>query len=254
MAFDNVDLKKADLLFKNGQYLESLKIVTLCLKAKSDKEMSDLEKCLYLGENITNKAIEHLNKKIDDNRFKNNRPNISSSDLDAPYKQIGLKLTEEYGTSRVIYDCDFFKRLKELFPHSKYKSEYEYVLIRSKMIHGPWKESEKALKEYLIEFPDGKYSIDAKYWLAMIYKSLWSIINPELNSQRTDVKYFRTGDNKADIEQAEKYRKMSINLFEEIISSKNNPSDPYIIEWVKQCLPYIKKGIPSGGDAIPYDV
>jgi hypothetical protein len=58
-----VDLEKANELFKNSKGFEALQLLSPCLKAKLADEYENLEKCLYLGEQIacTTPPLPHIN-------------------------------------------------------------------------------------------------------------------------------------------------------------------------------------------------
>lgn len=210
VSASSLDQAKAEDLAKKGKILDAMKIYAKCLKANSPKDFEDLENCLYKGEFYTNKLIEKLVKE-------NSNDNPASLD---PYNKLGIKLRwGHYG--EIEYDNDFFRKLKNFFPKSKYREEVEYALITHKIsgVDG-WKEYEKSLNDFISQFPNGKYAVKAKLRLALVYDNLWDLIRPSENEYH---KYFSTGNKEKDIESSDSYREKSLKLYSEVTNQINSP-------------------------------
>lgn len=210
-AETSVDLKQAEDLAQKGKTLESMQIYSTCLKANSKKDFPDLEECLHKGEFYIVQLIEKLVKQ-----------NSGDDDpkLLEPYKKIGLDL--EWGHyGEIKYNHDFFIKLKALYPQSKYREEVRYALIKHN-ISGTkgWQEHEKSLKEFLAEFPNGKFTSNAKFRLAVVYDNLWDLIRPSDDEYH---KAFSTGNEKKDIKSSNEYQKKSLKLYNEVLESTNSP-------------------------------
>ena len=52
MVSQEIDIENANELYENSKGFQALQVLSPCLKAKSANEFVNLEKCLYLGEQI----------------------------------------------------------------------------------------------------------------------------------------------------------------------------------------------------------
>lgn len=217
-VYAEVRLEEAKILYyEQDKYLEALQLVSPCLKVDSPKDVPDLEECLYFGNSVSEKAMEELNvkQKIIQRNFNIDMKerSILINDLLAPYKKMGITPVYAEPHNEYRYQYEFFKRLKELFPKSKYRAEYEYILLNNGDVVCDWEEWLEALNEYIKEFPNSKYTLRAKLDLAYNYDDLWNLIHPDHDWSNLVVTFPK------DEEMANDYKQKALQLYKEILDA-----------------------------------
>jgi hypothetical protein len=249
-AQTKVDIDKANKMVTDKKYLEALQILAPCLNSKTVKEISNLEECLYYGESVAQKAIVNLNQEYNNYKAKttpssNGRDEDFKTWLPVGYTRVGLDLTVDQW-AEIVYQNEYIRSLQKMFPQSKYKAEIDYKIIDLNANVDEWKQWESSLLIYLKKYPEGPYSVRAKYDLARMYYDLWGLVNPD--TKEFLVVSFRSGDPAKDREDSERYRQEAIRLFTEILKV----SDKSILtkgdqESIQKILPSLKKGEHAPG-------
>jgi hypothetical protein len=188
---DKVDLSNVGKMVTEKQYVKALKAVSPCLTTKSVKEISNLEECLYFGEEVAIKAFSDLSikyRKLTDDMAKSTKiydqnfyikKTEKTDELFKPYIELGLSASYNEIVDSCTYQHEFFKALNDKFPNSKYQEEVEYVLMDEKASVNDWEQWISDLEQYIKRHPTGKYSIRAKLVLASNYSDLWNLILPD---------------------------------------------------------------------------
>lgn len=220
------DLVSAKQLFRGKEYLSALRILAPCLKAELPNRYSNLEDCLFLGEEVMEGATRGMGME-----YEQQPPSVQFENWSGavPYRELGLDIHfGHYGG--VIYNHEFFRKLKQLFPKSKYREIYEYSLIqRGENEIADVNRWLKELETYRRNFPSGRYYLQATAEMAHGYDNLWDILRPE--SQTDYYEWFSSGNRKQDAEQAEAYREKALALYKEIIQ-KGDGGDSRLSEIV----------------------
>jgi len=237
-AGNDPDLVMARELFTQKKYRGALEIVAPCLKAKTPNVYSNLEDCLFLGEEITEAAVRPIAEQYEkETNFGRSGVQFTDWQGAVPYIRKGLNIRlGHYGG--VIYAHEFLKHLRALFPASKYRHEYSYRLIsRGENNIESVNQWIKELDEYCREFPTGRYFIHATVDLAHAYDNLWDILKPE--SKVGYYEAFSSGDRAHDSEQSEAYRKKALVLYETILKRgiTKDPEMQRIVDGVKERYP-----------------
>ncbi len=257
---NKVDLNNVSKMVSQRQHIKALESVAPCLRANSVKEISNLEECLYIGEEVAIKAISDLSKKyrsllddmaqstkIYDQSFYIKREEMTDK-LIQPYLDLGIITRYNEIDGSWMYYHEFFKALNQKFPNSKYQEEVEYLLIESKASVNNWEQSMSKLEAYIKRHPMGQYSLLAKFDLARIYDDLWYIADP---ARIDKYKKYLIEMNNLQIDQntiqANEYRNKALKLYQEIISAKDKSSlSPQSINIANKRLADIPKGIVNG--------
>lgn len=220
-----IDIETALALANKEEYVAALGMLAPCLKTTSPLKYSNLEDCLFHGDEITEEAVPPLAYRYE-KETDYGRTGVRFQDWAGvvPYLQMGLDLRiGHYGGT--IYQQEFLRHLKDLFPRSKYRDVYEYKLLkRGENDMAPVQTWIDALKSYRLEYPNGRYFISATSDLANAYDDLWEILRP--NSQGEYYEYFSVGDRETDTQRSERYRALALELYEELIGHDQAP-DPH---------------------------
>jgi hypothetical protein len=140
-VYAEINLEEAKELVNQKKYFDALKLVSPCLVAESTKDIPNLEDCLYEGEKIAEEAVKELKikrsealKSLKMENFPNyldfyNEQEAIVKKLIAPYEKLGIHPIYFEPGAEYLYKDEFFERLKRMFPNSKHRPEYEYVLI-----------------------------------------------------------------------------------------------------------------------------
>jgi len=215
-----------------------VEIVAPCLNAQRPDDFSNLEECLFAGDEITETAVRPLADQYErETDFGRSGVKFSDWPKATPYRKLGLNIRLGYygGTE---YDHEFLRKLRELFPESKYRDVFAYRLLPRGYTGivevTPWIEG---LEAYRQEFPNGRYFIHATNDLAHAYDNLWDILKPG-----SDVGYyeeFSSGNRARDTELAEEYRQKALTLYEAILTREtdSDPQTQRILQSVRKRYP-----------------
>jgi hypothetical protein len=240
---DKVDISNVKKMVTEKQYFKALKAVSPCLLAKSVKEISNLEECLYFGEEVAIKAFSDLSikyRKLTDDIAKSTKiydqnfyikKTAMTDDLFKPYTELGLSASYNEIVDSCIYHHEFFKALNAKFPDSKYQEEEEYVLLDEKASVNDWEQWISDLEQYIKRHPTGKYSLRAKLVLANNYSDLWNLIHPDHDWSFLVVEFPK------DAELANSYKQKALSTYSAIL----NAPDKSLLQ--EQQINYIKRRI-----------
>jgi len=254
ISLAEIKLDEAKKLVNQKKYFDALKLVSPCLKAVSTKNIPNLEDCLYEGEKIAELAVEELSQqlfKLLKNLKMENYPDYLSyyaaydairKKLEGPYVNMGIHLFYCGSGAEYWYKSEFFKRLKEIFPKSKYRAEYEYVLIDKSAHVNNWEDWISELENYIKNFPTGKYSLRAKLDLAYNYDDLWNIIHPNHDWSFLGVTFPK------DSKLADEYKHKALKLYQEILKTRDKSGmEEYEINEVKKRISDLPKNKKKEG-------
>ncbi|MDH3670409.1 MAG: hypothetical protein OES46_04520 [Gammaproteobacteria bacterium] len=220
-----IDIETALALADKKEYVSAVGILAPCLKATSPTKYSNLEDCLFHGDKITEKAVRPLASRYEkETNYGRTGVQFQNWPGVARYLEMGLDPRLGYygGT---IYEHEFLRHLRDLFPNSKYRDVYEYKLLeRGENDMASGQQWVDALKSYRSQYPNGRYFINATSDLANAYDDLWEILRP--NSQHEHHEYFSVGDQETDTQRSEQYRALALDLYEELTRYDQAP-DPY---------------------------
>lgn len=222
-----VDIDKANKMVAEKDYLSALQILSPCLIAKSAKEIANLEKCLYIGEEIAIKAVSVLSIK-----YRKSLKDMASSysvydqsyyikqkemtdRLLSPYLEAGISPNYSEITDSCIYEHEFFEALNNIFPNSKYQDEVEYILIDQKASVNNWEQWISELEDYVKRHPTGKYSLRAKLDLARNYSDLWNLVHPDHDWSFLVVEFPK------DAKLANAYKQKALSYYSAILNAQN---------------------------------
>lgn len=256
-GFAQVDLEEANKFLEHGKYLDALKIVAPCLDPKLNDKRLNLEYCLYIGENIAEKAISELTLKrnkvldaFDNTRYPNYREGVSArremiNELEAQYLELGIAPFYNGSMDTYFYRNEFFKLHNELFPNSDNRAEVKYKLIDKSANVNIWKEWNRSLESFVREFPNSKYTINAKLDLAHNYDDLWNLTHPDHDWS------FLVIDFPKDKNMADEYKQKALNLYKEILEDTNSKFlNSYDINDTQKRIIDLNKGVQRKGIGI----
>lgn len=210
-AEKNIDIEKAATLEKIKKYEEALKILAPCLNAKHE-EVNNLEKCLYHGEEITVKGIRSLILQYQ----KQNKTQPSGLKFENWLKNMGIKVNYNNREGWPEYNHNYIKHLIKLFPNSKHRDVYDYVIIeRGYNSMKPVQEWINLLSSYREKYPNGYYIFNATTDLANAYDDLWELLtpSPEFGGYFPYYSDFSSGNKDTDEKNAEIFRKNALELY-----------------------------------------
>ena len=255
-----VDLDRARKMVAEKKYFSALQIVSPCLSVKNSGEISNLDDCLYFGEEIAIKAvadmsvkynasmaeIQKLEKPYDHDNYVNKKDELENQ-LVKPLLDLGVSPFHSEIGGDWIYQHEFFTTLNSQLPNSKYREEVEYVLFSSSpsAVTSQWELWVSGLEQYIKRHPTGKFSLRAKLDLARLYDDLWYIANPAyVEGAKKDLMAMQNVNVDQNSVLANEYRKKALTLYREIISDKNKSSlSPQNINEVNKRLIDLPKGI-----------
>ena len=191
-----IDIETALALANKEEYVAALGMLAPCLKTTSPLKYSNLEDCLFHGDEITEEAVPPLAYRYE-KETDYGRTGVRFQDWAGvvPYLQMGLDLRiGHYGGT--IYQQEFLRHLKDLFPRSKYRDVYEYKLLkRGENDMAPVQTWIDALKSYRLEYPNEDTSsarhrtwqmpmmISGKYCVPILRASTMNISAWEIEKQ-----------------------------------------------------------------------
>jgi len=217
------DLNMAKRLYDEGEYLESLKIVGPCLKKENYNAFQNLAECLVLGDAIEEKAIEELEGKF----YEITKGKIGNWEPAKILFDLGINPKVDHW-GEVFSDKPFIHKLSELFPNTSYGEYYDYRLMQ------PGGDALSAvrrwlndLERYRINYPGGKYYLDATFDLGMIYHNLWWFTHPDYADEYMQFSHgmSRTKDREKLILLSDEYRETSLLYLKEILTYKTKGTD-----------------------------
>ena len=241
-----------DSLTNKYDKFEIIKILSPLLHISNIDTKDSLEDCLYLGEIIARetpipkKIMIELNAirnpKSYDEKYWERYYDCVDRILKA-YAEIGIEIGFDKRSDQYIYrKHEFLERIVELNPESKYKPDYEYIIINENSDYRNWQKWIRQLERYLEKYHDNKYSVNAKIDLAQLYDDLWILKYPGSRYRETfDQRFMKQFE--IDTILADEYRTKSIKLYRDYIQHIEELFETESIPFNQRILNYCKNRI-----------